>query len=379
MENITRKKQLAATGYSAFLCSGICAISAGVIVSILQEKYGFSFSVSGTLLSVMSIGNMLASFAAGILPGKIGPRNTVALLCSGYFIGYLLMAFFGNVGILIVAFLVVGIAKGGTINNCTVLVGNNSKDRTKGMSLMHACYAGGAMLCPFLITWLTGINTSLPMIGIAVCGLVLWLIFYSAKLPKVSEDKGEKKKTDFSFMKDKYFWYLTGLIFCQNAAETAVTGWLVTYYKNNGILSGNLSTYTVTIMWGATLIARLLVAFVIPIKNTFKSITIMGIGCTILYLCLVNVNTPVMAIIALFGFAFAMAPVNPVGMAGIGKAMNETSVGVLLPIAGLGQIVMPWIIGIFADSIGLSSAMALNVIPCAGIIIMSILCLKNSK
>jgi fucose permease len=52
-------------------------------------------------------------------------------------------------------------------------------------------------------------------------------------------------------------WLLTALIFCQNGAETSVTGWLVTYYKNQEILSDVLSTYTVTIMWSATLIARM--------------------------------------------------------------------------------------------------------------------------
>jgi hypothetical protein len=33
----------------------------------------------------MSIGNMAASFASGILPIKIGTRNTVLILCSGYY------------------------------------------------------------------------------------------------------------------------------------------------------------------------------------------------------------------------------------------------------------------------------------------------------
>ena len=64
---------------------------------------------------------------------------------------------------------------------------------------------------------------------------------------------------------------LTGLLFCQNAAETSVTGWMVTYFKGNGIISGSLSPYTVTVMWGATLIARLLIAFVIPIKNSYSA------------------------------------------------------------------------------------------------------------
>ena len=56
-------KRLRLTGYTAFFLSGICAISSGVVVSVLQEIYGFSYSITGTLLAFMNIGNMTASFA----------------------------------------------------------------------------------------------------------------------------------------------------------------------------------------------------------------------------------------------------------------------------------------------------------------------------
>ena len=376
LEMDNRKRELVTTGYIVFMLSGLCAISSGVIVSILQEKYGFSYSISGTLLSIMSVGNMLASFAAGILPGRIGQRRTVVILCAGYFVGYMLMAFLGNVGVLMGAFLLVGIAKGCTINNCTTLVGNNSQDRTRGMSLMHACYATGAMVCPFIISGLLCVNQSLPMAGIAVGGLALWLAFMRAGLPREPVAQADGRTTDFSFMRSGYFWLLTALIFCQNAGETAVTGWLVTYYKDSGILSGYLSAYTVTIMWGATLIARLIIAFVFKIQNTFRATAVMGVGCVLMYLWLLAAHTPVSAVLALFAFAFAMAGVNPVGMAGIGRHMTSTSVGVLLPVSGLGQIIMPYIIGLVADGTSLQFAMALNLIPCAGILIISLALLR---
>ena len=75
----------------------------------------------------------------------------------------------------------------------------------------------------------------------------------------------------------------------------------------------------------------------------------------------------------LFGFAFAMAGVNPVGVAGVGKMMNETSMGVLLPAAGCGAILMPWLIGIVADHVGLQAAMCVNLVPCLGIFVLSMI------
>lgn len=365
------EKRLCRTGYLTFFLSGLCAISSGVIVSVLQDNYGFSYGVTGTMLSFMSIGNMAASFASGILPGKIGTKGTVALLCSGYFIGYLMMALTGIVGVLTGAFLLVGIAKGCALNNCTVLVGNNSSDRTKGMSLMHAFYASGALLCPFLIAFLRRGGDKVPMIGVAAIGLVMWLIFWTAGLSGKKSETAKKQKEPLTFLKSRKFWILTGLVFCQNAAETSVTGWLVTYYKNQGILNGNFSNYTVTIMWGATLIARLLIAFVFPIKNTYRALALMGIGCTLLYGVMIFTVHPLGAILLLFAFAFAMAGVNPVAVAGVGKEMSTASMGVMLPVAGIGAILMPWIIGIVADGIGLQMGMFCNLIPCIGIFVLS--------
>lgn len=364
-------------GFLSFFLSGICAISSGVIVSLLQDHYGFAYGMTGTLLSFMSIGNMAASFASGILPGKIGTRNTVMLLCSGYFLGYLIMSMTGILPLLVIAFLIVGLAKGCALNNCTVLVGDNSENRTQGMSLMHACYACGALLCPILIALFQKGSSNLPMIGIALVGAALWINFMLAGLPgKKSVNAQAQKKKQFDFLKSKKFWLITALIFCQNAAETSVTGWMVTYYKNQNILSGLFSTYTVTVMWGATLIARLLIAFVFPVKNTFRSLSFMGIACSVMYSFMIFANQPVSAILMLFAFAFSMAGVNPVAIAGVGKIMSNTSMGVLLPIGGIGAIVMPWIIGIVADHAGLKIAMLTNLIPCLGIAVLSFIILR---
>lgn len=367
------------TGFIAFFLSGICAISSGIVVSILQEKYDLSFSMTGTLLSLLSIGNMLAGFLTGFLGEKIGMRKTVLLLIPGYFVGYGLMSVSGAAAVLMAAFFLAGIAKGNAINTCTVLVGNHSKDRARSMTMMHCFYSAGALLCPFLISSLQAFSLTLPIVGISLTGLILWILCIAAKLP--TDDGGKKsdsKATDLSFLKSSKFWILTALVFCQNAAEQSVNGWLVTYFKNQQILTGTLASYTITIMWGATLIGRLLVAFVFRIRNIFRALTVMGLGCTVLYLLLVQAKTPVFAILALFAFALAMSGVNPLAIAGVGEQMSAVSMGVMLPISGIGAIVMPMIIGVVADSVGLQAGMAANLIPCIGMFVLSLIMTRRT-
>lgn len=138
------------TGYLAFFVSGICAISCGVIVSLLQESRGLDYGIIGTLLSAMNIGNLVAGFLTGLLPAKLGTKPTVLLLTAGYALGYALMLPHGGAALLALGWLLVGLAKGCAMNTCTLLVGDNAPDRTKGMNTMHACYACGALLCPVL-------------------------------------------------------------------------------------------------------------------------------------------------------------------------------------------------------------------------------------
>ena len=84
-------------GFAAFFFSGVCAISSG--------------------LSLMNIGNLVAGFLSGVLPGLLGGmKRSVLLLSLGYLAGYGLMGFTGAVALLGLGFFLVGAAKGQVIN-----------------------------------------------------------------------------------------------------------------------------------------------------------------------------------------------------------------------------------------------------------------------
>ena len=365
-------------GMINFGLSGFCAISAGVIVSILRDRYQFSYTFTGMLPSAMNIGNMLALLISGFLPVKIGEKATALILSFGFFAGYLIMGISSSPVILLCAFLFAGVAKGCTANKCTVLVGSNTAEKAGSMNLMNALFAVGALACPFFISRLQKFSPVLPMFGISFFGLLLWFVFLSSGLPgKTDRSAEEAQKTDYSFLKSSTFWLLSALLFCQNGAEYTVNGWLVTYYKNEQILSGSLAAYTVTIQWGFILLARLLIVYVFRIKNNFRALAVMGTGLSLSYAVLIRMNTPVPALICLSLFAFSIAGVYPTAVASIGNMMNSASVGIMLSIAGVGGIVFPWLVGIIADLASLRVGMAFNLIPCIGIAVLPLLIMRK--
>ncbi len=356
------------SGYLAFFISGICAISSGVIVSSLQESRGLDYNMSGTMLSILNTGNLAAGFLSGLLPEKLGTKPTVLLLTAGYTLGYALMLPHGGAALLALGWLLVGLAKGCTMNTCTLLVGNNTPNRAKGMNTMHACYACGALLCPLMAALAGYIAKDAPLVQLAVLGGMLWLLFAAAPLGNAASKA--KSVTDWRFLRSGYFWLLTALLFCQNAAETGVTGWLVTYFKDSGILTAAVSPYTVTLLWGATMVARLLLAFVFPPKNPRHAMLIMAAGCVIFYLGLVLARSQAPALLLLLGFSLSIAGLNPTIVSCAGKMTTAASMGIMLPAAGLGGM-MPWVIGIVAQSVGLRIGMAVNVLPCLGMLVLA--------
>ena len=129
-------------------------------------------------------------------------------------------------------------------------------------------------------------------------------------------------------------------------------------------------------MWGATLVARLLIAFVFPFRQPRKAMVVMGISCTIFYFFLMRAGTQGAAIALLFAFAFSMAGMNPTAVASAGKMTSVTSMGIMLPAASSGAILMPWVIGFVAERSGLSAGMACNIVPCIGLVVFALLVAK---
>ena len=50
--------------------------------------------------------------------------------------------------------------------------------------------------------------------------------------------------------------------------------------------------------------------------------------------------------------------------------------GILVPVAASGAILMPWVIGVVAESAGLAAGMMTNIVPCVGLVIFAILVAK---
>ena len=71
-----RELTLMRTVLYTFFVSGAASQPLGSFIPYLQASYGFSYDLSGVLLSCQSIGNLAAIVLTGILPAYLGRRGT---------------------------------------------------------------------------------------------------------------------------------------------------------------------------------------------------------------------------------------------------------------------------------------------------------------
>ena len=134
-----------------------------------------------------------------------------------------------------------------------------------------------------------------------------------------------------------------------------------------------------TVLWGVTMVMRLVLAFVFPPKNAYRAMVWMGLGCSIFYCGLMLAKSQVPALLLLALFSLSIAGMNPTAVAAAGRMTSVTSMGVMLPAAGLGAIVMPWLIGLVAEHSGIDAGMAVNLIPCVGMLVFALLVKQTAK
>lgn len=126
----------------------------------------------------------------------------------------------------------------------------------------------------------------------------------------------------------------------------------MTYFKDQGILSAGLSEWTVTVIWSAMLIGRLLYAFVLPSSSRLRSLFLISCACIVTYSMLLFSSSGIAALVSLFLFGMSISGCYPIAIATANKTLSNASVGVLLPVAGIGAIVMPYITGAVAQEVG---------------------------
>lgn len=342
--------------YTIFFVSGAMTTVLGAVLPSLSSEYGLSYGVSGMLLSAHQIGNLFAVFIAGILPYAIGRRLSTAILTSGIVLGLLLMTVTGNPFLLFIAFVFTGIGRGTLSNITNVVVGESAEKKTAGLNFLHASFAVGAFLAPFIVIASAGLSWRTAPIAIAL-SMLLAIIAVAMRL---KGGKSVKVKGEGGIPRTVGFWLNTFIMFFYLCAEGSLTGWLVTYFQDEGIFPAAIATAMQSFLWIMILLGRLMCAIVSTKMNKSVLILILGLAMTAFFILMITVSNPVVIFLALLGVGFSMSGIYPTTLSSMDTRYNSSTIatGTCIGTATIGAIAMPIIIGQVAERAGLAGGIA---------------------
>lgn len=375
----SRKKKQFLCSYSAFIINGMLALSIGSLLPFIRDERGLDYAFCGMIVSLHSVGNLISSFTAGILPMYIGKKKSILIFNALFAFSYLLIIMGGNKWFLALAFLLTGMARGATTNFCNASINSLAPGKVSLISGLHAMFSLGAFLFPILLMVLTNIN---PANWIFACyfmlamGILSWILYFIIPVDNDKVEKNSRGKAGYAFFKEPLFYLCTLTMFFYLCAEQGVIGWMITYFKDTNLLPASLSQITASVLWIMILTGRLLTAYLSSRIPKEKLLVTMGFGVVgFFFLLLFSKSTP-MILFGIMGFGFSMAGIYPTTVSFTGKIIDKYPMAwsYILTFAGLGSILMPSIIGKIAETAGIYYGMS-SIVAVVIIDLIFILCL----
>ena len=356
--------------YFLFFVSGMMSTVLGVILPFLGDEHGLSQTVRGALLSAHQIGNLAALFISGILPYAIGRKQNTVLLGSGIVIGLALITLTGNPLILFCAFALTGIGRGTMSNITNVVVGESMANKGAGLNLLHATFAVGAFIAPFMVIALSSSGwRAEPLVIAALMALALVLVVFSP----LSSGRSGKDRRKEEFPCSFTFWVNTFIMFFYLCGEASLMGWLVTYFASLDAGAG-FSTAMQSLLWIMILAGRLVCAAISARVDKPRLILILGIMMLASFLLLIAAPSMAPKVIGVIGTGLAMSGIYPTTLSTMDRNYNNSTVatGICIGTATVGAIVMPVIIGSVADAAGVATGFSLIAVPIVVMVVLQV-------
>lgn len=362
-----------------FFVSGAASQPLGSFIPFLRETYGFSYDLSGILLSCQSVGNLIAVLIAGVLPVYLGRRRGILVTAIWMAVGYLIFASgIGTPALLIAACLMTGVARGGNSNFSNTMISTLPGDKaTRGYNLLHGCFAIGALLSPLLLIFCTGRwpGTGWRIVAGVLCLLCISQLAVYGKMPLPAE-KTEKslKSVDYSFLKVKQFWLGAAMLLFYISTEYAIVGWLVTYFQDIGVLSPDYAQMMNSLLWLVIFVGRMVGAAITGKVSRSCILLADGFGLFAFFLLMFFSRTPGPIVLGLVGVGFFMATIYPTAFAfGSGAIRgNDLGCSIMIFTGSAGGIITPALVGFVAEEAGIRAGMGL-IVAYTALLLLSII------
>ena len=350
-------------------------LTLGSALPDISTAYNLPYSVSGALLSCYSLGNLASGILSGIAAIYLGQKAAVIILTLLISLGMTALTLTSVPAILFTACALIGLGRGSliTFSQGTVSLVTNGNARTTG--LLHASFAGGAILAPLMFSALRVISWKMGLVLVALLGIIAVVIFLSIKdYPKSS---GSSQKS-LAFLKDRAFLVIAALMFLYLCCEFAVNGWLVTYMTHKD-MSMNYSQSMAALLWVVMLAGRLICAWLSKHVSQKNILLVLSLGSAVFFGVMLKSEGRGFIAVSVGCLGLCMSGISPIIYASSAGFTNKypLAMGVLFTIGCVGGTLMPLTTGIIAERYGFDGGMSAILVTFILLILFAVIHIKQ--
>ncbi len=354
---------------------GMTSIILGTLLPAMRADYGFAYAFGGTLISAASVGMVVMNLLSGFLALRIGQKRSYTALIGVGILGFVLMLLTRSPAVLLIACFLIGASKGAGSTYSSGIINRLAREDASLMNAVHAYFAVGACLAPLIL--LISVQGALGWQGavliLALLGVIPLLGGMRMKLQE-EQHKTEKKTVSWAFFRERDFWISEGILFCYMTVETAVIGWIVTYFSDTGVAAEGYAQVLNIVCWAAVLAGRILIAFLAKRMKTAQLLLALSVFACAAYVLMLSINSlgGMFLVMILLGLGFSGTFACCITNAGEIFNRYPVSLGVFTTMASIGAIFVPVWMGAVADHTGIAAAMRIVIVFFVGQVAFSV-------
>ena len=348
--------------FMMFMMFAMTTDAVGVIIPEVMKKFNLSMTAAGLFHYGPMTAIALAGIFLGYLADKLGRKKTIILGLCIFALNSYLFAVGNSFAFFLVLLMVSGVAIGIFKTGALALIGDittSTKDHTSTMNTVEGFFGVGAIIGPFIVSYLLRENVDwkwLYVIAGTLC-VILIIIALIAKYPKTTKSAGEpiNFKRTMGMLKNSYALGFSLAAFLYVSVECAIYVWMPTLiagYKGNAIL---IATYALPIFFIFRAGGRFVGAWVMARFNWAAVLTLFSFA---IFICFVG------SIIGGVGFAVVLLPLSGLFMSVLYPTLNSKGIscfpkmqhgavaGVILFFTAAGAALGPLAMGAVSDAFG---------------------------
>lgn len=371
---MTTTRWLSAAAYSGMFGFGIVMALLGAVLPFLMQRIGFDIAAAGTLFLPMNASMLVVSFAIGPLLDRFGMKPPLIVGPVLVSAALLLMAGARSYSVLMASVVVLG-AGGAALNSTTnTLIADLHSDPRKksaALNLLGVFFGVGALFVPFTIGALLHQIGLERILWCAIAMVLAGMIIAAAQRYPEPKQRGFRFADLSRFAMNPLVLLLAFLLFFESGNEFILSGFTSTYLTREVHLADTTASYMLAALWGSILVARIASSRILLFLRG-ESLIVAGAAGTALGVgMLMLARGPLLAGIAVLTIGFCAAAIFPttLGLAAARFEKHSGSVfGILISVALLGGMTLPWLLGHLAAMFTLRLALLVVIVDALGIV-----------